>query len=407
MNKSSLLQQLRIDRNESPAPRGNSVVRWAIGVALLAIAAALMGWHLSRPTGLPIATALARPVSAPSSIGGTSLLDASGYIVARRRATVASKVTGKVVEVSLEEGQRVEAGHIIARLDDSNAKASLEQSDAQVKQAEAGVASAQAAYDDAKPIFERNEKQKAAAVISAQSYDEARAQIDVAKFNLLVSQRALDTARAGRSLAQRNVDDTVIRAPFTGIVTEKSAQPGEMVSPVSAGSGFTRTGICTLVDMNSLEAEVEVSENFINRVRPQQAVRIKLNAYPDSEFTGSVIAAIPTADRSKATVKVRIAIEQKDPRILPEMGAHVSFMTSADKSSPDPDVVIPPEAVTTSGDSRIVYVVHDSAVERRTVRLGARTDAGQIVTAGLDPGSTVAVGDLSRLRDGAKVRVGK
>ncbi len=227
----------------------------------------------------------------------------------------------------LEEGQRVEAGQIIALLDDSNWRAALAQSKAQLQQAEANVASAQTAFDDAKPIFERAEKQKAAAVISAQSFDESHAQYDVAHNNLLIAQSGLDAARAGVEVAQRNLEDTVIRAPFAGIVTEKAAQPGEMVSPISAGGGFTRTGIGTIVDMESLEVEVDVSENFINRVRPQQPVTIKLNAYPDWDIPGSVIAMIPTADRAKATVKVRIAIGQKDPRIIPEMGARVAFLS--------------------------------------------------------------------------------
>ncbi len=203
----------------------------------------------------------------------------------------------------------------------------MAQSNAQLQQAQANLASAQTAYDDAKPIFERNEQQKTAAVISLQSFDEAKAQYNVARNNLFIAQSALDSARAGVVVAQRNLDDTVIRAPFSGIVTEKAAQPGEMVSPISAGGGFTRTGIGTIVDMDSLEVEVDVSENFINRVRPQQPVVIKLNAYPDWEIPGSVIAMIPTADRAKATVKVRIAIKQKDPRIIPEMGARVSFLS--------------------------------------------------------------------------------
>jgi RND family efflux transporter MFP subunit len=341
------------------------------------------------------------------------LLDASGYIVARRRATVSSKVTGKVMKVMLEDGQRVEAGEVIARLDDSNWKASLAQSNAQLQQAEANVASAQTAFDDAKPIFERSEKQKAAAVISAQSFDESHAQFNVARNNLLIAQRGLDSARAGVDVAQRNLDDTVIRAPFAGIVTEKSAQPGEMVSPISAGGGFTRTGIGTIVDMDSLEVEVDVSENFINRVRPQQPVTIKLNAYPDWDIPGSVIAMIPTADRAKATVKVRIAITQKDPRIIPEMGARVAFLS---ESEPDTagtgksaarEVTIPADAITTDGNTSIAYVVHGSSVERRAVRLGGKTSAGQVVTAGLEAGNTVALGDLSKLSDGARIRIEK
>jgi RND family efflux transporter MFP subunit len=297
---------------------------------------------------------------------------------------------------------------VIARLDDSNSRAALAAAAAQLQQAEANLASARTAYEDAKPIFERNEKQKNAAVISAQSFDEARATLNAARNAWLVAQSAVNSASAGVAVAQRNLDDTVVRAPFSGVVTEKAAQPGEMVSPVSAGGGFTRTGIGTIVDMGSLEVEVDVSENFINRVTPQQPVSIKLNAYPDWQIPGAVIAAIPTADRSKATVKVRIAIQEKDPRIIPEMGARVSFLSEtqqAAQASAVRGVSVPADALQTVGGTSVAYLVHGNVVERRAVRLGAKNDAGQIVLAGLEAGNTVAVGDLSKLRDGARVRV--
>jgi RND family efflux transporter MFP subunit len=299
-------------------------------------------------------------------------------------------------------------------LDDSTWRAAEGQSVAQLQQAKASVASAQTAFDDAKPIFERAQKQKAAAVISAQSFDESFAQFNVSRNNLLVAQRGLEAAEAGVDVAKRNLDDTVIRAPFAGIVTEKSAQPGEMVSPISAGGGFTRTGIGTIVDMDSLEVEVDVSENFINRVRPKQPVNIKLNAYPDWEIPGSVIAMIPTADRAKATVKVRIAIKQKDARIIPEMGVRVSFMSDAagDSNGADKDaavhgVLVPADAIAPHGTNSVAFVVRGSTVERRAVRLGAKTIAGQIVIAGLVPGDAVAVGDLTKLDDGSHIRVEK
>ena len=411
-DRAALLNQLRIDRSEPPSSDGHGKW-WATGIAAIIIAATGI-WYLMRPTGVPITTAVAQAAASGSSANsGASLLDASGYVVARRRATVSSKVTGKVAKVMLEEGQRVEAGEIIALLDDSNWRASLAQSRAQLEQAEANVSSAQTAFDDARPIFERSEKQKAAAVISAQSFDESHAQYDVARNNLLVAQRGLETARAGVDVAQHNLDDTVIRAPFAGIVTEKAAQPGEMVSPISAGGGFTRTGIGTIVDMDSLEVEVDVSENFINRVRPQQPVIIKLNAYPDWDIPGSVIAMIPTADRAKATVKVRIAIKQKDARIIPEMGARVAFLSDTEPTTPGKQnaapsgVLIPTDAIAASGSTGIVYLVHGTTVERRAVRLGGKTGSGQLVVAGLEAGNTVALGDLSKLSDGARVRIEK
>jgi RND family efflux transporter MFP subunit len=415
-DRAALLNQLRIDRSEPKASSGRG--KWWIFAATVVVIAGAAAWYFTRPTGVLIRTSVVQA----AYLGGagatsTSLLDASGYVVARRRATVASKVTGKVVSVMLEEGQRVEAGQVIARLDDSTWRAAEAQSVAQLQQAKASVASAQTAFDDAKPIFERAQKQKTAAVISAQSFDESFAQFNVAHNNLLVAQSGLEAAQAGVDVAKRNVDDTVIRAPFAGIVTEKSAQPGEMVSPISAGGGFTRTGIGTIVDMDSLEVEVDVSENFINRVRPRQPVNIKLNAYPDWEIPGSVIAMIPTADRAKATVKVRIAIKQKDARIIPEMGVRVSFLSDpeadgggGDKSVVAHGVLVPADAIAPNGPSSVgsvAFVVHGSTVERRAVRLGAKTSAGQIVVAGLVPGDIVAVGDLSKLGDGSHIRVEK
>jgi RND family efflux transporter MFP subunit len=406
-DKSSLLNQLRIDR--SGPPSSGHTKAWWIGLVVIVMVVAAV-WYMRRPTGMLIRTAVAQDAGGGAgAMNGASLLDASGYVVARRRATVASKVTGKVLEVMLEEGQKVTAGQVIARLDDSNSRAALAATNAQLLQAQANLASAQTAYDDAKPIFERNEKQKNAAVISAQSFDEARAQYNAARNTWLVAQSAVDSARAAVAVAQRNQDDTVVRAPFSGVVTEKAAQPGEMVSPISAGGGFTRTGIGTIVDMDSLEVEVDVSENFINRVTPQQPVSIKLNAYPDWQIPGAVIAAIPTADRSKATVKVRIAIKEKDPRIIPEMGARVSFLSETPPptagATPVHGVSVPADALLTDGSTSVAYLVHGNFVERRAVRLGAKSDAGQIVVAGLEAGNTVAVGDLSQLRDGAQVRV--
>jgi RND family efflux transporter MFP subunit len=216
-------------------------------------------------------------------------------------------------------------------------------------------------------------------------------------------------ARSSLVVAQRDDDDTVVRAPFAGIVTVKAAQPGEMVSPISAGGGFTRTGIGTIVDMDSLEVEVDVNENFITRVRPEQPVTIRLNAYPDWEIPGSVIAIIPTADRSKATVKVRVAFKRRDERILPEMGARVSFLqdagTAAAPTAARRAVIVPPDAVEANGATGKVFVLQNGKVEERTVKLGAQSPQGQIVLSGIDPGAKLAIAVSGKLSDGAKVRI--
>jgi RND family efflux transporter MFP subunit len=407
-DKSALIDQLKIDRPpiDAPAPRWPWWV--ASGLLLLALAGAA-GWMLSM-RAVTVAVATAELAPADITIGPGSILDASGYVVARRQATVSSKITGKVIEVAIEEGQRVERDEVIARLDDANARAAVEQARAQRLQAEANLTAARVALDNAIPTFRRNEEQLAKSVISAQDFDTAKASYDAARTALDVAERTVEVAQAALSLAQRNLEDTVVRAPFAGIVTVKAAQEGEMVSPISAGGGFTRTGIGTIVDMESLEIEVDVSENFINRVRPGQRATVKLNAYPDWDIPAHVIAIIPTADRAKATVKVRLGLEVKDDRILPEMGVRVAFLDGAEAPAPaetesaQRPIVVPPEAVQGNGDTGVVFVINDGRVERRNVRLGSRISAGQVVLSGLTSGTRIATGDLSRLADGVKVR---
>ena len=334
------------------------------------------------------------------------MLDASGYVVARRQATVSAKITGKVAEVLIEEGQRVERDQVIARLDDANARAALNQARAQRGQAEAALAAAQTAFDNASPIFRRNEQQFVKAVISAQTFDTAKANYDAARTSLGVAASAVDVAEAALASAARNLEDTVVRAPFDGVVTVKAAQEGEMVSPISAGGGFTRTGIGTIVDMDSLEVEVDVSENFINRVSVSQRAVARLNAYPDWDIPAHVVAIIPTADRAKATVKVRVGFESADERILPQMGVRVSFFGDRSPGVVTREVVsVPVEAVQAHGDTGSVFVVTDGRVERRDVRLGGRRESAQLVLSGLTAGTQVALGELEQLVDGGKVRV--
>ncbi|MEO8464761.1 MAG: efflux RND transporter periplasmic adaptor subunit [Gammaproteobacteria bacterium] len=409
-DKSALINQLRIDR---PAEI-ESDRRWPMWAAVVAVVIVLAGaavWWLL-PRGIPVGVVTATTAPADTAIGPGTILDASGYVVARRQATVSSKVTGKVVQVSIEEGQRVERDEVIGRLDDTNARAAVEQARAQRAQADASLVAARVALDNAVPTFRRNEQQLAKAVISAQTFDTAKAAYDTARTSVDVAQRTVEVASANLVYAERNLEDTVVRAPFTGIVTVKNAQPGEMVSPVSAGGGFTRTGIGTIVDMESLEIEVDVSENFINRVHADQPVTAHLNAYPDWGIPAHVIAIIPTADRAKATVKVRVGFDARDERILPEMGVRVAFLDSATRSAPaDPSgggqraLLVPTSAVQANGDTGVVYVLNEDHVERRSVRLGTRTSAGQIVLSGLTAGARLATGDLEKLSDGARIRV--
>jgi len=410
VDQASLIEQLRLERpTREPAPSG--AWPWVAAIAIVvAIGAAGYVWL---PRAVLIRVAVAEPVSAATVVAPSSILDASGYVVARRQATVSAKITGKVVMVGIEEGQRVERDEIIARLDDTNAQATVAQARAEVEQSKANFSAAEVALANARPTFERNEQQLARAVISAQAFDTAKASYDAARTGLEVAARAVQVAEARLALAQRNLDDTVVRAPFAGIVTVKAAQEGEMVSPMSAGGGFTRTGIGTVVDMSSLEVEVDVSENFINRVAAQQPATVRLNAYPDWSIPARVIAIIPTADRAKATVKVRVGFDAADARILPEMGARVAFLEAAESratsaataSAAQQAVLVPMESVQADGETGVVFVVADGGVERRTVRLGGQSAAGQIVLAGLVAGTRLARGDLGALTDGSRVRV--
>jgi RND family efflux transporter MFP subunit len=405
-DKAALIEQLKIDRPAEVESRPRWIA-WVVGALVVLALAGAVG-YLFAPRGIPVRVVTVEVAPGGVAVGPGSILDASGYVVARRQATVSSKITGKVIEVRIEEGQRVESDEIIARLDDANARAAVEQARAQRAQAAANLDAAQVALDNAIPTFRRNEQQFARDVISAQDFDAAKTSYDAARTSLDVAARALEVSEAVLTLAERNLEDTIVRAPFAGIVTVKAAQEGEMVSPVSAGGGFTRTGIGTIVDMDSLEIEVDVSENFINRVRPTQPATVKLNAYPDWDIPAHVIAIIPTADRAKATVKVRLGLGVKDARILPEMGVRVAFLNDASAAPANTPsqraLVVPPEAVQASGDTGTVFVIVDDHIERRSVRLGSATPAGQVVLSGLTPGTRLAVGDPSTLADGVRVR---
>jgi RND family efflux transporter MFP subunit len=313
-----------------------------------------------------------------------------------------------MIELDIEEGDHVKAGQVIARLDDSNIRAAVAESMAQLDYAKAGLAetevnlaNAQRDYERQSALFKDHFVSQAAIDTSRTSLDALRAQLATQKSNIQVAERALQ-------VADRNLDDMTVRAPFSGVVTVKAAQPGEIVSPISAGGGFTRTGIGTIVDMDSLEIQVDVNENFINRVKPNQPVSAKLNAYPDWTIPAHVLAVIPTADRSKGTVTVRIALDSKDARILPEMGVRVAFLddgVAAAPGTPSGGFTVPADAVQVSGATGAVFVIHGDSVERRAVRVGASGPAGVTILSGLTATDRIAAGDLSQLKDGTMIKV--
>ena len=414
MSRESLAGQLRIERDEPRRrpSRGGGSRPWLLGLFVAAGLALVVGagaWFLiARPDLAPVETAVAKSAWSGATAHGGSLLDASGFVVARRQATVSAKIAGKVAEVLIQEGEHVSDGQVIARLDDSNAKAALDQAVAQAAAAQASVQVAQVNFVGATSRYERT-KSIPHGVLSDQAVQDDQTAFNAARENLALAQRQYAVSQATVGVYRRAEDDTVVRAPFAGVVTATAAQPGEIVAPV-AGGGFTRTGICTIVDMDSLEVDVDVAESFISRVTPGMPASVKLDAYPDWEVPAQVITVIPTADRSKATVTVRVGFKVKDPRIVPEMGAHVAFLSPAATggAASERAVVVPPDAVQTEeGGQSVVFVVADGRAERRAVRLGERTSAGQIIAAGLAPGDVVAVEGADKLKDGSRVKVVK
>jgi RND family efflux transporter MFP subunit len=409
METSELLKQLRIDKN-ARAPRSRAGVLVLLGAALLLVAGGLAWLVMARAAPPTVRTAAARAAGAAGD--GGSVLDASGYVTARRQATVSSKVTGKVTEVLIEEGMRVEEGAVLARLDDTEARAQLALARAQLAAARSQLAEIRAQLEQADRDFARQQELFDRQLIAAQALDAARAQRDTLRARLAAAGEQIRVAQESTEVAEVQLANTVIRAPFSGMVVAKAAQPGEMISPISAGGGFTRTGIGTIVDMDSLEIQVDVNEAFINRVKPGQPVEATLNAYPDSKIPAEVIAIIPTADRTKATVKVRIALKRKDARIVPDMGVRVAFLERPAAEQPGgaparAGVLVPAEAVRPDGDQAVVFVYADGKVERRRVTPGQAVGADRQVLSGLRPGERVVVAPPDSLRDGAAVRLGE
>ena len=396
------LSALRIERAPlAPAGRG-----WGRWFALLVLLAAIGGgarWWSQRVVPLEVEVA---PVSQRAAGTQASVLNASGYVTARRRATVSSKVTGKVVEVNVEEGMAVREGQVLARLDDSTVRAALALSRAQLEAARRAVPEVEVRLDEARLVQARRERLAKDGLVTAAEIDSANAEVNSLIARVASMREQVAVAEQQVALQQTAMDDMVIRAPFSGVAISKDAQAGEMVSPVSAGGGFTRTGICTIVDMRSLEIEVDVNESYINRVSDDQPVSAVLDAYPDFQIPAKVITTVPTADRQKATVLVRIGFIALDPRILPDMGVKVTFLREAAADAAPaarPMALVPKSAVKTEGATSYVFVVAQNTVERRAIQTGG-TDGDRLeVTAGLSSGERVVVSPPATLAPGTPI----
>lgn len=411
------LASLRIDQSERAGGGRRGI--WILLVVLL-LGAGAAGWFWSqRVQAAAVRTA---PVVSEGGSGSArgSVLNASGYVTARRRATVSSKVTGKVVDVLIEEGQAVRKGQVLARLDDSQIRAALAVARAQLEAARRGAAEDEARLREALLTQERLNQLVKERVVGRAEVDSANATVESLKARIALARQQIEVAESQVRARETDLADMIVRAPFDGVAISKDAQPGEMISPVSAGGGFTRTGIGTIVDMSSLEIEVDVSESYINRVRPGQPVEAVLDAYPDWRIPAHVITTVPSADRQKATVRVRIAFgppasprERRqprtlDPRILPDMGVKVSFLAEPDPENGTADaaprLLVPKAAVRTRDGQTVVFVVRGDRVERRAVKIGSERGDAVEVLSGVNAGDRVVVEGPEGLADGARVK---
>jgi RND family efflux transporter MFP subunit len=389
---------------------GKRVVYAAIPVLIFAgIVAGAYALRSQKPV-VEVATA-----AKPEAGGRQALLNASGYITPRRRATIAAKITGRVTGVFFDEGTRVAAGQLLATLDDSDVKRSFDSAKADRDASQAAIADYEVQLKNAQILLHRAEQLQKAGVQTQEALDNAATAVDSLKAKIELARQQVAASEARIGVAQQAVDNCTIRAPFAGIVVSKDAQVGEMVSPNSAGGGFTRTGIATIVDMKSNEIEVDVNESYIARVENGQQVTATLDAYPDKPIPSKVRTVIPTADRQKATVKVRITILnlEKYDFILPDMGVKVAFLenerpTAKDKSKdkgPQAVAFIPKGAVRSDANVSFVFLVRDGKVERRAVSLGMDRGTDIAILAGVTPGDSLVVKGPESLHDGDKIEI--
>jgi len=407
----NLLNELRIQRTERDESGGPPRWLWpvlaAVAVAALLAAGGWWAWS-ARPVVVRTATATA---PAGGAGGAGAVLQATGYVTPRRRATVSTQITGTLTEVLIEEGDHVKKGQVLARLEDSALRAGLVAARANVASAQAQVATAQAQLAQVQADERRQNELAASGMVSRQAAEQARTAAATGLAQLDARRREADAARAQMAQAQVNFDYTVVRAPFAGVVTEKAAQVGEIVSPLSAGGGFTRTGVGTIVDMDSLEVEVDVAEAYIGQVRADMPAEAVLDAYPDWKIPAHVIAVIPAADRGKGTVKVRVALDQKDARLVPDIGVRVSFLApkkdaAAAAAAPMArGALVPAQAVVQRDGHAAVFVVVDGKARLRAVTPAAQ-DVGAMksIPAGIAAGDRVVLSPPADLADGAAVR---
>ncbi len=383
------LSSLRIQRDDPARVPGGGRRRGWLVAAIVVVVLVAAGFALrSRPPQVQAATVA---VSGGPGAAGDGIT-ANGYVVARTKASVAAKLSGQLEFLGVSEGSHLRRGEVLARIESGDQQAAL-------AQARAAQAQAQASLEQGRRDLERAQRLATEQVLSPADLETARTHVDVLDAQL-------GQARAQVQLAEVNLENTRVRAPFDGTVLRKDAEVGEIVAPASAGGSLTRTSIVTMADLATLEVEVDVNEAYIAQIHNGHSAQITLDAYPDTSFAGRVRQVVPTADRQKATVLVKVSILDRDPRILPEMGARVVFRREPDRAGTAPRrVLVPGDAVVRSGAAAGVWVIDGDRVAMRTVVLGAARGADLEVRDGLTGGERVVLRPPARLRPGARVRV--
>ncbi|HEX7370252.1 MAG TPA: efflux RND transporter periplasmic adaptor subunit [Rhodanobacteraceae bacterium] len=399
-----LLHELRIDRGQRDDDGSRARWPWVVGVVVaIVIVVAVVATFALRGRAATVQTSTAE---AAASSGDAAVLQATGYVVARRQANVSAQIIDTVTQVLIEEGDHVEKGQVLAKLDPTQYQAQLDSAKAQYAAAQAQVVKARATLKQDRENAARMNAVVARGYVSKQDAQQANTLVATDAAALDAAAKQAQAAKDQVQAAQVNMEYTVIRAPFAGVVTAKSAEVGEIMSPYTAGGGGIAGGIATIVDMNSLEVDVDVNEAYISRVVPGMPVQAVLDAYPDWKIPAHVIAIIPSADKAKATVKVRIALDQKDPRIIPQMGVRVSFLEQAAKDAkPLPGVLVPKSAVVKRDGKHVVFVVADGRAKQTAVTTGGEfSDMTQIVS-GVDAGANVVTTPGEKLKNDEKVQV--
>lgn len=403
------LNALKLDKASRYERKNSKAGKWIGLMVIIALVTVGVYWFSqTQSTELPrVETYTVQKPTANSVPISDAILNASGYVVARRQATVSSKVTGKILAVNVEEGMQVQEGDILAVLDDSTLVAQISLAQSQQNSAEQALKEIQVRIDEAATSLKRTLSLRERQLVAASAVDSAQSELAALQARLLKARSDIRVSAMNLALQKQYQSDYTIVAPFNGVVISKNAQPGEMISPAATG-GSTRTGICTIVDMDSREIEVDVNESFINKVEAGQVVEAVLDAYPKWSIPASVINIVPTADRQKATVKVRIGFDQLDPRILIDMGVKVTFLSDASyqpvtQSEKTAELRIPLNVIfVDSGIEKVLQVDIDGKVTIREIELAARTLNNATVQSGL-AGGEVLILDPEQYKDQTQV----